>query len=132
MAELRAAVYVAPPVPARRPPPVSGTGNWSPVTCTLIYSTKEAVLVDTPITIKQTEGLITWIEKIASGRRLSYIYITHGHADHFLGLNQLLQRFPEAVPVATRGTLEHMKQQVAEPYFPKPGNIVSRDSSTGL
>lgn len=117
MAELRSAVYVAPPIPAIRPPPVNGTGAWSPISCTLIYSAQEAVLVDTPITVKQTEDLITWIESIAPNRKLSYIYITHGHGDHFFGIPVLLKHFPEAVPIATKATLEHMEQQVEDPYF---------------
>lgn len=117
MAELRSAVYIAPPTPAIMPPPLDKTGLWSPISCTLIYSAREAVLVDTPITIKQTEDLIKWIETIAPNRKLSYIYITHGHGDHFFGLPVLLDRFPEAVPVATKGTVEHMKQQTTNPYY---------------
>jgi glyoxylase-like metal-dependent hydrolase (beta-lactamase superfamily II) len=117
MAELRSAVYVAPPTPAIRPPPASTTGPWSPISCTLVYSAAEAVLVDTPITVKQTEGLIEWIDKIAPNRKLSYIYVTHGHGDHFFGIPLLLKRFPEAVPVATSATVKHMEQQIQEPYF---------------
>lgn len=118
MAAIRFAVYVAPPTPVNRPPPLSGsTGNWSPISCTLIYSATEAVLVDTPITIKQTENLVNWIQKTAPDRKLSYIYITHGHGDHFFGLPILLDHFPEAVPVATRGTVRHMEQQISEPFF---------------
>ncbi|KAM5383704.1 hypothetical protein ACJZ2D_001693 [Fusarium nematophilum] len=117
MAELRSAVYVAPPTPAIMPPPRKGTGPWSPISCTLIYSAEEAVLVDTPITIKQTEDLIEWIERIAPNRKLSFIYITHGHGDHFFGIPLLRKRFPEAVPVATRGTVMHMEQQIQEPYY---------------
>ncbi|KAH7165210.1 beta-lactamase-like protein [Dactylonectria macrodidyma] len=117
MAELRSAVYVAPPIPAIRPPPANITAPWSPISCTLIYSAQEAVLVDTPISIKQTEDLIKWIETIAPNRKLSYIYITHGHGDHFFGLPLLLKHFPKAVPVATSATVEHMKQQIQEPYF---------------
>ncbi len=117
MSDLRASVYIAPPTPAVRPPPASITADWSPISCTLIYSAKEAVLVDTPITIKQTNDLIAWIKKIAPGRKLSYIYITHGHGDHFFGLPLLLDVFPEAVPVATEGTVRHMHQQIEEPYY---------------
>ncbi|KAH9991327.1 beta-lactamase-like protein [Xylariaceae sp. FL0662B] len=117
MAGLRCAVYVAPPIPAIRPPPVNGTGPWSPISCTLIYSPKEAVLVDIPITVKQTEDLIQWIEKIAPNRRLSYIYVTHGHGDHFFGIPVLLKRFPEAVPISTSATVKHMEQQIQEPYY---------------
>ncbi|KAK5997684.1 hypothetical protein PT974_00039 [Cladobotryum mycophilum] len=92
MAELRAAVHVAAPLP-------------------------EAVLVDTPITIPQTEELVQWIKTIAPGRKLSFIYITHGHGDHFFGIPVLLKYFPEAVPIATAGTVAHMKQQIEPGYF---------------
>lgn len=117
MSTLRCAVHVAAPIPIQPPPRANVGGLWSPISCTLIYTAKEAVLVDTPITVRQTEDLIAWIEKIAPGRRLTYIYITHGHGDHFFGISQLLRRFPEAVPVATPGTIRHMEQQIEEPTF---------------
>ena len=37
-----------------------------------------AVLVDTPISIGQTQELIKWILDAAGGKDLKYIYITHG------------------------------------------------------
>ncbi|KID94982.1 Beta-lactamase-like protein, partial [Metarhizium majus ARSEF 297] len=114
---LRAAVYIAPPVPFKNPGKGSGGGLWSPISCTLIYSATHAVLVDTPITIAQTKELIAWIRRIAPNRALSYIYITHGHGDHFFGIPLLVQEFPEAKPVATAGTVQHMKQQVEENVF---------------
>ncbi|MFZ0921315.1 MAG: MBL fold metallo-hydrolase [Candidatus Dormiibacterota bacterium] len=40
-----------------------------------------------------------WID--TKGRKLSRIYITHGHGDHWLGLARLTQRFPGAVGLAT-------------------------------
>jgi glyoxylase-like metal-dependent hydrolase (beta-lactamase superfamily II) len=113
---LRSAVFVAPPVPFLSP--LTGKpGMWSPISCTLIYTPTEAVLVDTPITIQQTADLIIWIEKIAPGRKLSYIYITHGHGDHFFEIPQLLQRFPDAFPVATQGTIRHMEQQIEDKEY---------------
>ncbi|KAE8150356.1 beta-lactamase-like protein [Aspergillus avenaceus] len=108
---LGAAVYISPPTPFQSPGKGSGGGLWSPISCTLIYSATEAVLVDTPITIKQTQ------ERIAPKRKLSYIYITHGHGDHFFGLPVLVQRFPEAKPVATAATVEHMKDQIEAKAF---------------
>jgi glyoxylase-like metal-dependent hydrolase (beta-lactamase superfamily II) len=35
-------------------------------------------------TYDQVDALADWID--AKGRRLSHIYITHGHGDHWLGL----------------------------------------------
>ncbi|KAF2092358.1 Metallo-hydrolase/oxidoreductase [Rhizodiscina lignyota] len=117
MAELRAAVYIAPPILFASPSGKGKGGVWSPISCTLVYAANEAVLVDTPITIKQTEELISWIKRIAPGRKLSYIYITHGHGDHFFGIPQLLKEFPEAVAVATAGTVAHMEQQIQEKEY---------------
>lgn len=117
MSGLRVAVYTVPPVACVDHLSHRQNTTWSPETCTLVFSANEAVLVDTGITIDQNKDLIKWIETTAPGRKLSYIYITHGHADHFLGLPQLLQRFPEAQPVATEGTVKHIEQQISEPYF---------------
>ncbi|RYP04050.1 hypothetical protein DL764_004709 [Monosporascus ibericus] len=115
---LRFAVHVAAPIPCVDWVNKVNEGcTWSPISCTLVYSETEAVLVDTPITIEQTKDLIAWIERVAPNRKLSYIYITHGHADHFLGLSQLLQRFPDAVPLATKATIAHIEQQIEEEYF---------------
>jgi glyoxylase-like metal-dependent hydrolase (beta-lactamase superfamily II) len=44
-----------------------------------------------------------------SGRRLSRIYITHGHGDHWLGLARLVQRFPGATGLATAEVLARVE-----------------------
>ncbi|GIJ82121.1 hypothetical protein Asppvi_000624 [Aspergillus pseudoviridinutans] len=116
MSNLRSAVYVAPPIPFNVVAPSKG-GVWSPISCTLIYTAKQAVLVDTPITVKQTEELVEWIKRIAPGRKLVNIYITHGHGDHFFGIPVIQKHFPEATPVATPRVIEHMNQQVQQPIF---------------
>ncbi len=93
---LYASIYVAPPITFTAPNGKPG-GQWSPISSTLIHTTTHAVLVDTPITKQQTSELISWIEKtLHPGAQLKYIYITHGHGDHWFGINMLLKRFPGA------------------------------------
>jgi glyoxylase-like metal-dependent hydrolase (beta-lactamase superfamily II) len=52
-----------------------------------------------------------------SNIQLTDIYITHGHADHFLGVKILQARFPLARVLATRGTIAHMGQQLEPTFF---------------
>jgi len=81
----------------------------SPVTSTLIYGDRDAVLVDPPFTYEQVSSIGDWIER--SGKHLIAIYATHGHGDHWFGTDALLQRFPAAVAYATEGTIAMMHQQ---------------------
>jgi hypothetical protein len=76
MSPLRAAVHVAKPIPSQNADGTGPAGVWSPISCTLIYSEKEAVLVDVPTTIRQTRELINWIEEHAPSVKVSYVYIT--------------------------------------------------------
>jgi glyoxylase-like metal-dependent hydrolase (beta-lactamase superfamily II) len=81
----------------------------SPVASTLIYGDHDAVLVDPPFTRDQIHRVIDWIEK--SGKKLTFIYATHGHGDHWFGTDLVLQRFPEAIAHATEGTIAKMSEQ---------------------
>ncbi|MCW2660886.1 MAG: fold metallo-hydrolase [Mycobacterium sp.] len=81
----------------------------SPVSSTLIYGEHDAVLVDPPFTHDQIQRVGDWVED--SGRRLTHIYATHGHGDHWFGTDALLQRFPSAVAYATDGTIAKMGEQ---------------------
>ena len=76
MSSLRAAVYVSKPIPSQNPDGTGPRGVWSPISSTLIYSEKEAVLVDPPMTTRQTRELINWIEEHAPSVKVSYVYIT--------------------------------------------------------
>ena len=87
-------------------PPGKDDLKWVANTTTLIYGEREALLVDTFLSDQQTAELADWIA--ASGRRLSTIYITHGHPDHFFGLKLLRDRFPEARAIATPEVVDAM------------------------
>lgn len=100
---------------------LSAGGQFSPTSSTLILGETEAILVDTPYMQAPLDEVIERIEK--SGRRLKAIVITHGHFDHYFGLQQLLERFPEAqafaadsVAAAIADGLEGDRKQV-EQYF---------------
>ncbi len=81
----------------------------SPVTSTLIHGERDAVLVDPPLTLTQTSQVVAWVK--ASGKRLTHIYATHGHGDHWFGASEVLKAFPDALVYATPGTIELMHQQ---------------------
>jgi glyoxylase-like metal-dependent hydrolase (beta-lactamase superfamily II) len=81
-------------VSALKPQGPGDDATWSPTSATLIYGVHDAILVDTLATYDQVDALADWID--TKGRRLSRIYITHGHGDHWLGLARLIQRFPGA------------------------------------
>jgi glyoxylase-like metal-dependent hydrolase (beta-lactamase superfamily II) len=113
MSSLRYDVFVAPSKAFVAPSPrVGDPPAWDPVTSTLIFGSRDAVLVDTLETILEAEALADWIA--LHQRRLTTIYITHGHADHYLGLSVLLERFPDARPVASAGTVEQIRMNSAQ------------------
>jgi glyoxylase-like metal-dependent hydrolase (beta-lactamase superfamily II) len=105
---LRYDVFVAPENPFTAPPPrVGDPPAWDPKTSTLIYGARDAVLVDALTTVNEATALADWIA--LHNRRLTAIYITHGHGDHWLGLSVLLDRFPGARAVATTATVSQMR-----------------------
>jgi glyoxylase-like metal-dependent hydrolase (beta-lactamase superfamily II) len=82
-----------------------------PMSSTLIYGEKDAVLVDTPLTISGGKEVYDWV--LASGKNLKYIYITHPHGDHYFGNAALLDRFPGCKAIATKEAVEVMVKEVA-------------------
>jgi glyoxylase-like metal-dependent hydrolase (beta-lactamase superfamily II) len=115
--ELHWEVFVTPSLPVAhlKPPPGEKQRLWSPTSATLIYGERDAVLVDALLTVAQAHALGEWVE--AHGKRLTTIYATHGHGDHFFGATTLLQRFPRARLVATPEVVETMRQQAAPPFL---------------
>ena len=68
-------------------PPGKESLMWVANSSTLIYGARDAVLVDTFLTVEQCNGLADAI--VASGKTLKAIYVTHAHGDHFFGIKVL-------------------------------------------
>jgi glyoxylase-like metal-dependent hydrolase (beta-lactamase superfamily II) len=110
-------------------PPGKEALAWVTNTVTLIYGEHDAVLVDTFLSEQHSKELVEWV--VASGKNLTTIYVTHAHGDHFFGLKLLLDRFPNAKPIAIAPAVAAIQDQIKpefiksfwEPRF--PGQIPS-------
>src|ERR1700681_4395291 len=106
-------VFLAPSIAAITSdlPPGQKQRPWPPISSTLISGERDAVLVDTPITVEQARALANWVA--ARGKNLTTIYATHGHGDHFFGTSTVLERFPSARFVARPDVIKVMRQQAS-------------------
>ena len=102
---------------------------WVTNTVTLIYGERDAVLVDTFLSVQHSKELVDWVA--GSGKNLTTIYVTHAHGDHFFGLKLLLDRFPNARAFATASSIAAIQKQI-NPEFVKsfweprfPGQVPS-------
>jgi glyoxylase-like metal-dependent hydrolase (beta-lactamase superfamily II) len=89
-------VYVSPMRPYNSPDPL-GEGEeatWAPSSSTLISGPTEGILIDALLTFSNADEIAAWAKGF--GKKITGIYITHGHSDHWLGLARLLEHFPEA------------------------------------
>src|SRR2546427_7351980 len=125
-------VFLAPSIPAISSDLLPGEKQrpWPPISSTLISGERDAVLVNTPITVEQARALANWVA--ARGKNLTTIYATHGHGVHFFGASTVLERFPGARFVARPEVIKIMRQQASpeslatfwNPRF--PGQISSQ------
>jgi glyoxylase-like metal-dependent hydrolase (beta-lactamase superfamily II) len=77
------------------------------VTSTLIAGASDAVLVDGQFLESEAARLVETIR--ASGRRLTAVYVTHAHPDHYFGLPVIKAAFPEARILAHPTVAAQMK-----------------------
>jgi glyoxylase-like metal-dependent hydrolase (beta-lactamase superfamily II) len=111
-------VYVSPYKPAVSVLPEWNTAaqaTWPASSVSLLTGEKEAVLVDALITFAEAELVVEWIR--ATGKELVTVFITHGHGDHFFGLNTILAAFPEAKAVALPEVVPFAQEQIGPGYM---------------
>jgi glyoxylase-like metal-dependent hydrolase (beta-lactamase superfamily II) len=104
-------IFVAESIPQNNQPLPNGDPPvWSPLSTTLIQGRCDAVLVDPPFTREQARAVIKWVQ--ASNRKLTHIFVTHGHGDHWFTAGMFVDEFGAQI-VATAGTIEQMHRNVA-------------------
>jgi glyoxylase-like metal-dependent hydrolase (beta-lactamase superfamily II) len=64
----------------------------------IIAGEKSVMVIDAQFTKANAQALADLVAE--TGKPLETIYITHAHPDHYLGLAILMERFPDAKPVA--------------------------------
>src|SRR5258705_11701740 len=72
----------------------------------IVEGTHEVMLVDAQLTKTSAEKVLQQIEDIKNP--LSTIYITHAHADHFLGLEVFKKAYPEVRIIATSAVVDRI------------------------
>lgn len=62
---------------------------------TLIVGSKTAILIDPPFLIADANAAVDWICSTTS-HKLSAVFVTHHHPDHYFSANPILSAFPSA------------------------------------
>lgn len=83
----------------------SEPGAWS--NSYLVSSGEEALLFDVFQLASDANELADRVE--SSGKRLTKVWVSHAHPDHFLQLDLILERFPEIEVLTTPEVLEDLK-----------------------
>lgn len=81
------------------------------VDSTLVTGDKDAILIDAQFDRADAHRLVA--EILESKKNLTTVYITHGHPDHYFGLEIIHQAFPKAKLVALPKTVEEIKKTAA-------------------
>jgi glyoxylase-like metal-dependent hydrolase (beta-lactamase superfamily II) len=106
-------IFVVPyrPIVGLIAPMGEGEATWPATSVSLISGERDAVLIDALLTPEDAGRLVDWIR--ATGKSLTTIYITHGHGDHFFGLNTILDAFPDAKAVTVAAVVPDAQTQLS-------------------
>lgn len=82
------------------------------VNSVIVEGDHEVMLVDAQLAKESAESVLRQIQ--ATGKPLSVIYITHEHADHFLGLEVFKWAYPGARIIATSAVVDRINKVYSE------------------
>jgi glyoxylase-like metal-dependent hydrolase (beta-lactamase superfamily II) len=99
------------PVPSAIPVwPSEWQATWPASTAILVAGDRDAILIDALVTKGESQELADWLA--GTGKNLTRVYVTHGHGDHFFGLNTVLEANPQAEAVALAEIVPFLQEQV--------------------
>ena len=124
-------VFVSPykPIVTDVPAMSPGTPTFPASSISFVSGAREAVLIDALLTFDEAKRAAEWIR--SKGKKLTTIYITHGHGDHIFGLNTLLAAFPDARAVTRADVFPSVQGQFTPAFLSLwrsmfPGQIPDR------
>ena len=82
-----------------------------PVSSVIVAGETEAVLIDAQFTLADAHRVVALV--LATGKRLTSVYVSHGDPDYYFGLGVIRDAFPDARIVASGPTVEHIAHSAA-------------------
>jgi glyoxylase-like metal-dependent hydrolase (beta-lactamase superfamily II) len=79
------------------------------VASVIVTGKNDAVLIDAQWTLSNAHRVIA--EILETGKHLKTIYVTHAHPDHYFGLGQIAEVFPEARVIALPSVANTINKQ---------------------
>jgi glyoxylase-like metal-dependent hydrolase (beta-lactamase superfamily II) len=96
--------------------------RWVTNTATLVFGDSDAILVDTFMTLDENQELIDWVASF--DRDLRYVYVTHGHVDHFYGVHQVLEAFPNARAISNSASAARAREDCSPERIQSQWNVM--------
>jgi glyoxylase-like metal-dependent hydrolase (beta-lactamase superfamily II) len=97
-----------PPAPKLSVEVITASPEGFLVTSTIVSGTHEAVLIDAQFTLTDAKKVAARVQ--ASGKKLSTVYVTHSHPDHYFGFVAIKEAFPDAKLVALPATIAEIEK----------------------
>ena len=117
--------------------PFTGSETSGYVSSYILTSGRESILIDAPMSTKDTRRLVDTITRL--NRHLKAVLITHSHPDHYLGASEIRKAFPSIKIMATHDVAIEMATTAPAQYQyyktilgdDMPGAVVLPDSTVG-